>query len=74
MIFLICVYTTENRIFAVCPRHTAKPKKYSAKALPNVTLGKQHTTYIVTAKVYFLSGTRQRRCRVLKPMLGKKKK
>jgi len=47
--------TTGNKIFAVCPRHTAKPKKHSAKTLPSVTLGKQHTAYIVTAKVYLPS-------------------
>ena len=41
--------------FVVCPRHTVKPKKYSAKALSSVTLGKQHMAYTVTAKVYLPS-------------------
>ena len=35
----------------MCPRHTVKLKKHSAKDLPSVTLGKQHTAYTVTAKV-----------------------
>ena len=32
-----------------------KPKKHSVKALPSVTLGKHHTAYTVTAKVYLSS-------------------
>ena len=47
--------TTRNMIFVVCPRHMAKPKKHSAKALPSVTLRKQHTAYTLTTKVYLLS-------------------
>ena len=39
----------------MCPRHTVKLKKHSAKDLPSVTLGKQHTAYTVTAKVYLPS-------------------
>jgi len=41
--------------FAVCHRHSAKPVKYSAKALPSVTLGKQHTTSTVSANSYLPS-------------------
>ena len=44
-------FTTENSGFAVCHRHSAKPTKHSAKALPSVTLGKQHTTSTVPANV-----------------------
>ena len=34
----------------MCHRHTTKPKKDLAKALPSVTLGKQHTTSTVSAQ------------------------
>jgi hypothetical protein len=33
--------TTENSFFAECLKHPAKPGKYSAMALPSVTLGKE---------------------------------
>ena len=36
-------YTTGIHRFAVCPRHTAKAKKHSAKRLPSVTSGKRHS-------------------------------
>ena len=41
--------TTGNSGFAVCHRHSTKPTKHSAKILPSVTLGKQHTISIVSA-------------------------
>ena len=45
------VVTTGNNGFAVCHSHSAKPTKHSAKPLPSVTLGKQHTTSTVPANV-----------------------
>ena len=45
------MYTTGNSRFAVCHRHSAKPKKHSAKDLPSVTLDKQYTASIVSANV-----------------------
>ena len=60
----------------MCHRHSAKTKKHSAKVLPSVTLGKQHTTSIVSANISLLSvffGTRQTFCRELKPTLDEKK-
>ena len=58
------------------PSATAKTKKHSAKALPSVTLGKQHTTSTVSANSYlpsiFLSRTRQMVYRVSNLTLGKK--
>jgi len=47
--------TTGNSGFAVCHRHLAKPIKHSTKALPSVTLGKQHTASTVSANVYLSS-------------------
>ena len=41
--------TTENSRFAVCHKHSAKPKKHSAKDLSSATLDKQHTASIVLA-------------------------
>ena len=49
------LHTTGNRDFAVCHRHSAKTKKHSAKALPSVTLGKQHTAYTELANSYLPS-------------------
>ena len=51
--------------------------RHSAKDLPSVTLGKEHTASTVPANSSFaecfLSGTRQRLCRELKTTLGEKK-
>ena len=47
--------TTGNSDFAVCHRHSAKTKKHSAKALPNITLGKQYTWSTVSANSYLPS-------------------
>ena len=47
--------TTENSRFAVCHKHSAKPTKHSTKALPNVTLVKQHTASTVLANVFLPS-------------------
>jgi hypothetical protein len=33
--------TTKNSFFAECLKHSVKPGKHSAKALPSVTLGKE---------------------------------
>jgi hypothetical protein len=43
-------YTTGFRSFAECLRHSAKPWKHSAKALPGVTPGKGHSVVIIPAK------------------------
>ena len=48
-------FTTGIWKFAVCPRHTAKPKKHSAKALPSVKLDKRHSAYTESANVSFPS-------------------
>ena len=45
-----CWFTTENSGFIVC-----LTTKYSAKDLPSVTLGKQHTASTVPANVYLAS-------------------
>ena len=45
------IITTGNSGFAVCHRHSANTTKHSAKALPSVTLGKQHTASTVPANV-----------------------
>jgi hypothetical protein len=42
--------TTGNDCFAECPKHSAKRKKHSAKALPSVALGKGDTAEENTAK------------------------
>ena len=47
--------TTRNTSFAMCHRHSAKTKKHSAKALPSVTLGKQHMASTVPTNVSLLS-------------------
>ena len=47
--------TTGNSDFAVCHTHSAKTKKHSAKALPSVTLSKQHTASTVSANSYLPS-------------------
>ena len=47
--------TTGNSDFVVCHRHSAKTKKHSAKALPSVTLDKQHTASTVSANSYLPS-------------------
>ena len=44
-------FTTGMRKVAMCPRHTAKPKKHLAKPLSSVTLGKQHSAYTESANV-----------------------
>jgi hypothetical protein len=43
-------YTTGIAFFAECLRHSAKAILHSAKALPSVTLGKEHSTNISSAK------------------------
>jgi len=48
---LIHYSTTGNSRFAMCHRHSAKPKKHSANDLLSVTLAKQHTTSTVPANV-----------------------
>jgi hypothetical protein len=74
--------------FAECLRHSAKQHKHSAKPLPSVALGKEGTAKKGSAKTSlpsvfcralgkdfaecFLSGTRQRLCRVPNRALGKK--
>jgi hypothetical protein len=42
-------YTTEIVFFAECLRHSAKTILHSAKPLPSVTLGKEHSTNILSA-------------------------
>jgi hypothetical protein len=37
-------------MFAVCLRHSAKPKKHLAKGMPSVALGEQHSLKIMSAK------------------------
>ena len=44
-------FTTGVWKFAVYPRHMAKPRKHSAKALQCVTLGKQHSAYTESVNV-----------------------
>jgi hypothetical protein len=44
------VDTTGNDYFAECRKHSAKPKKHSAKALPSVALGKGDTAQEKMAK------------------------
>ena len=48
-------FTTRNSDFAMYHMHSAKTKKHSAKALPSVTLGKQHTASIVSENSYLPS-------------------
>jgi hypothetical protein len=54
--------------------NTSKPRKHSAKALPSVTLDKKKFGELYIGNdffaEYFLSGTRQKLCRV-SPVLGK---
>jgi hypothetical protein len=45
------VTTTGFRGFAECPRHSAKPELHSAKPLPSVALGKEHSAKISSAKM-----------------------
>jgi hypothetical protein len=75
-------YTTGIAFFAECLRHSAKAILHSAKALPSVTLGKEYSAKISSAKgslssaffrtlgkdfaECFFSDTRQRLCRVSK--------
>ena len=58
-------------------RNSSLPWKHSAKPLPSVTLDKRHSAYTESANVslasVFLSGTRQRLCRVLNRLSAKKK-
>jgi hypothetical protein len=42
--------TTGIAFFAECLRHSAKAILHSAKALPSVTLGKEHSAKISSAK------------------------
>jgi hypothetical protein len=42
--------TTRIAFFAECLRHSAKTILHSAKALPSVTLGKEHSAKISSAK------------------------
>jgi hypothetical protein len=37
-------FTTGNNLFVECLKHSTKPGKHSAKALPTVTLGKESST------------------------------
>jgi hypothetical protein len=43
-------YTTGNRLFAECQRHSAKAKIHSAKASPSVTLGEEPSANFFSAK------------------------
>jgi hypothetical protein len=43
-------FTTGFRTFAECLGYSAKPRKHSAKTLPNVTLGKGHSIANIPAK------------------------
>jgi hypothetical protein len=47
--------TTGIAFFAECLRHSAKAILHSAKALPSVTLGKEHSAKISSAKSYLPS-------------------
>ena len=47
---IVMTLTTGISSFAVCLRHSAKAILHSAKALPSVTLGKEHSTKILSAK------------------------
>jgi hypothetical protein len=44
------IYTTGIAFFAECLRHSVKAILHSAKALPSVTLGKEHSAKISSAK------------------------
>jgi hypothetical protein len=60
--------TTRNNFFAKCLKHSAKPGKHAAKALPSVTLDKEGlvncTSVTASLPSTFLLGTPQRLCRV----------
>jgi hypothetical protein len=49
MIFMTFI-TTRIAFFAECLRHSTKTILYSAKPLPSVTLGKEHSANISSAK------------------------
>jgi hypothetical protein len=66
--------TTGIAFFAECLGHSAKTILHSAKALPSVTLGKEHSPNISSAKNTRQIFHRQRvLCRVLFWTLGKEK-
>ena len=44
------ISTRGHRLFAECPKHSAKPQLHSAKGLPSAALGKPHTAIVLTAK------------------------
>ena len=44
------LYTTRDRRFAECQKHSAKAVMHSAKSLPSVTLDKRHSATNLTAK------------------------
>ena len=46
----LLLFTTGISSFAVCSKHTAKAILHSAKPLPSVTLGKEHSANISSAK------------------------
>ena len=48
--------TTGQQGFAVCLAHTAKPKLHTAKALPCVAHGKEHTANSFTVNPIFTHG------------------
>jgi hypothetical protein len=43
------MFTTRNRLFAECLKHSAKPGKHLAKALLSVTLGKESSVNCTSA-------------------------
>ena len=59
----LAIVTTGDHEFAVCPRHTAKTRRHTAKTSPTVADGKARTAATGTAKNLFAvcqkSGTRQ---------------
>jgi hypothetical protein len=56
-----CMLTTRNNCFVECLKHSTKPRKYSAKALLSVTLGKEGST-IYTSAIASLSSTFYAEC------------
>jgi hypothetical protein len=49
-LLLLFLNTTGIDIFAECMKHSAKPEKHSAQALPSVTLDKEGSTNNTSAK------------------------